>query len=170
VSVAVAPKPPARLILEAPYRRDHERSIARRWERHPQTLRQHLRELREAWDAEAYGVIRLHDRGLEMDASPHWTSAFRSFVTGNDCDTTEDGDWRWPFRSSLFRLSVSSSGTDRLAAAYIWLLVHHRFHLRDAWARQCGPFADPGIADAAEPWAAEALRRWWVRYCELPIS
>lgn len=159
-----------------PYSRDHERSIEARWQRHPQRLHDYVRELQDAWNSE--GVDRLHGAGVEWEpgdggsklGTPRWSNEFRAYVTGNDCDTTRDGDWRWPLRSSVFRLSVSRSGTDRLAAAYVWLLCRNRFHVREAWAMQCGILADPAIADAAEAWASEALRRWWRRYVEQPLG
>ena len=181
---------------ELPYRRDHERSKDVTL-RHPQTLRDYLRELREANEAEV--VAKLHGGGglsappertgkgdplswniqtasthashaIEPGSrgTPRWTHAFRAYITGADCDTSEDGEWRWPLRSSLFRLSIGRSGTDRLASAYVWLLPHHRYGVREAWAAQCGILADPAIADAAEAWAAEALRRWWACYVEQP--
>lgn len=161
---------------DRPYRSDHERSTIARWERHPQRLRDLVRELQEAREAEV--VTRLHRGGVEWDAnsggsklgSPRWTTAFKAYITGPDCDTTEDGDWRWPLRSSLFRLSISRSGTDRLAAAFCWSLIQHRYNVREAWAAQCGVLADPAIADAAEAWAGEALGRWWGRYIEQPMG
>lgn len=157
-----------------PYREQHERSL--RWERHPTRLHDLVRELQEAREAET--VARLHSGGVEWEpgdggsklGTPRWTAAFRAYVTGNDCDTTQDGDWRWPLRSSLFRLSISRSGTDRLAAGYCWLLIHHRYNVREAWAAQCGVLADPAIADAAEAWAAVALTRWFHRYVERPLG
>lgn len=159
--------------LDAPYRDAHERSVGSRLDR-PHRLRDMVRELREAHEAET--VTRLHRGGVEWEVnaggsalgSPRWTGAFRGYVTGNDCDATDEGEWRWPLRSSLFRLSISRSGTDRLAAAFCWLLIHHRYSVREAWAAQCGVLADPAIADAAEAWASEALRRWWDRYVERP--
>ena len=160
----------------SPYRTDHERSISDRWERHPHRLRDLVRELQEARGAEV--VTTLHRDGVEWETneggsklgSPRWTTAFKAYVTGNECETTKDGDWRWPLRSSLFRLSISRSGTDRLAAAFCWLLIHHRYNVREAWAAQCGPFADPAIGDAAEAWAMEALGRWWKLYVEQPMG
>ena len=89
-------------------------------------------------------------------------------ITGRDTDTTQDGDWRWPLRSSLFRMSISRSGRDQTAAAFVWLLIHHRYHVRDAWAKHCGPFADPAIANAAEDVALAWLQRWWAYYTEQP--
>lgn len=164
----------ARDALVRPYRDAHDQSVRTRWERHPHRLRDLVRELQDAREAET--VTRLHRGGVEWDAqsggsklgSPRWTVQFKAYVTGNDCDTTEDGDWRWPLRSSLFRLSISRSGTDRLAAAFCWLLIHHRYNVREAWAAQCGVLADPAIADAAEAWAEFALARWWGRYVEQP--
>ena len=161
---------------DRPFRRDHERSTAARWERHPHWLRDLVHELRDAWEAEI--PTRLHHGGVEWEpgdggsklGTPRWTVAFRSYITGPDCETTKDGDWRWPLRSSLFRLSISRSGTDRLAAAFCWLLIHHRYSVREAWAAQCGVLADPAIADAAEAWAAESLRRWWRYYVEQPMG
>lgn len=167
------PKPAARAALERPYQRESEQSIERAMRR-PQSLHDHVHELQVAHGQEV--VARLHIGGVEWEpgdggsalGTPRWSHAFRRYVTGNDCDTTQDGDWCWPLRSSVFRLSVSRSGTDQLAARFVWLLIHNRFHVREAWAQQCGPLADPAIADAAEAWAGEALRRWWRRYVELP--
>lgn len=161
---------------DRPFRKAHEASTVARWERHPQRLRDLVRELQDAHEAEV--VTRLHRGGVEWDAnsggsklgSPRWTVQFKAYITGPDTDTTEDGDWRWPLRSSLFRLSISRSGTDRLAAAFCWLLIHHRYNVREAWAAQCGVLADPAIADAAEAWAMESLSRWWKRYVEQPLG
>ena len=177
--VMTAPKTGARGAFERrerPYKDEHERSTAARWERHPTRLRDLVRELHEAREAET--VTRLHKGGVEWEpgaggsklGTPSWTVAFRHYITGPDCETTEEGDWRWPLRSSLFRLSISRSGTDRLAAAFCWLLIHHRYNVREAWAAQCGVLADPAIADAAEAWAGEALGRWWGRYVEQPMG
>jgi len=152
----------------APYRRQHEASTLARWERHPQRLHDLVRELRDAWEAEI--VVRIHERPFDGGGTPRWTVAFRSYITGPDCETTKDGDWRWPLRSSLFRLSISRSATDRLAAAFCWLLIHHRYSVREAWAVQCGVLADPAIADAAEAWAGEALTRWWRYFAEQPMG
>ena len=154
----------------APHQYDHERSVAAK-ARQPVRLRDYVRELVEAQQAET--VARLHTGGVEWEpvragdsdaggshmGGPRWTTAFRAYVTGGDCDTDRDGEWRWPLRSSVFRLSVSRSGTDRLAARYVFLLMHHRFNVREAWAVQCGALADPAIADAAEAWALVALHR-----------
>lgn len=172
---ATARKPEGRRALELPHRLEHERSVARAM-REPVTLSDHRRALARALADEA--VQRLHRGGVEWEpgeggshlGTPRWTDAFRRYVTGTDCDTTADGDWVWPLRSSVFRLSISRSGTDRLAARYVWLLAHHRMGVREAWAAQCGRLADPAIADAAEAWAMEALRRWWRRYVELPTG
>ena len=163
---------------ESPYRGAHERTVAARWDRHPQRLRDLVRELQEAREDELGRVGRLHASGVEWEpgaggsalGTPRWTVAFRSYVTGPDTDTTEEGDWRWPLRSSLFRLSISRSGTDRLAAAFCWLLIHHRYSVREAWAAQCGVLADPAIADAAEAWASVALSRWWRFFVEQPMG
>lgn len=170
-------KPERRRALEAPHQVAHERSVRAKMNQ-PTRLRDFIRELQDAVESETMAVARLHQSGVEWEpgaggshlGSPRWTAAFRAYVTGNDCDTTVDGDWRWPLRSSLFRLSVSRSGTDRLAAAFVFLLMRHRYHVRDAWAQQCGVLADPAIGDAAEAWASEALRRWWARYVELPMG
>ena len=161
---------------ERPFADAHERSVAGRFDRHPQRLRDLVRELQDARESELGTIARLHNRGVEWEpgdggsklGTPRWNVAFRAYLTGNDCDTTHEGDWRWPLRSSLFRLSISRSGTDRLAAAFCWLLIHHRYNVREAWAAQCGVLADPAIADAAEAWAGVALARWWGRYAELP--
>lgn len=167
-----ATKPAARLAIESPHQREHDRSRDALL-RHPRTLRDHIRELRDAREAET--VTRLHTGGVEWDdaggsalGTPRWTVAFRSYITGPDCGTDLDGEWRWPLRSSLFRLSVSRSGEDRLAAAFVWLLMHHGYDVKEAWAHQCGPFADPLIADVAETWALAAMTRWWGRYVEQP--
>ena len=156
-----------------PYADPHERSVARAT-RHPQRLRDFVRELEDAWQAEA--VVRLHTPGVEWEpgdggsklGTPRWTNDFRAYVTGNDCDTTVDGDWKWPLRSSLFRMSISSSGRVRRAAEFVFLLMHCRFHASEAWARQCGPFADPAISDWSETIAHRALETWWGYYVEQP--
>ena len=159
-------------MTRAPYQVEHERSIVAR---QPMRLRDLVHELQTAWQGECVG--RLHRSGVEWDDSggsalgtPRWTAAFRSYVTGGDCDTTDDGEWRWPLRSSLFRMSISRSGTDRLAARYAFLLIHHRFSVREAWAMQCGILADPAIADAAESWAATALTRWYGYHVQHPMG
>jgi len=173
------PKSGQRGMLEArerPFRTDHKASVRTRWERHPHRLRDLIRELQDAREAET--VTRLHRGGVEWDAqsggsklgSPRWTAQFKQYVTGNDCDTTEDGDWRWPLRSSLFRLSISRSGTDRTAARFVYLLMTHRYHVRDAWAALCGPFADPDVANAAEDVALAWLTRWWQSYLCRPVG
>jgi hypothetical protein len=172
--VAAPSRQDRRSALLSPHQSDHERSVALRM-RQPHTLRQLVRELEDAHQAEC--VTRLHQSGVEWDGAggshlgtPRWTVAFRSYITGSDCDTTQDGDWRWPLRSSVFRLSISRSGTDRLAAAFVFLLIHNRFHIREAWSAQCGILADPAIADAAEAWAMVALSRWWGRFVEAPLG
>jgi hypothetical protein len=186
VTLSVAPKTGTRGAFETrdrPFKAEHERSTAARWDRHPQRLRDLVRELHEARESEMGTIARLHGGGVEWEpmvegeyyggsklGTPRWDARFRRYITGPDCETTEDGDWRWPLRSSLFRLSISRSGTDRLAAAFCWLLIHHRYNVREAWAAQCGVLADPAIADAAEAWASEALGRWWKRYVEQPLG
>lgn len=162
-----------RADLLTPHRIDHERSVERK-ARVPMTLRDYLRELHAA--AESETVTKLHQGGVEWEVgaggshlgTPRWTAAFRSYVTGSDCDTTADGEWRWPLRSSVFRLSISRSPTDQSAARFVFLLMHNRFHVREAWTAQHGPFALPDTDSAAEAWAMEALRRWHQRYVEQP--
>jgi hypothetical protein len=170
----------ARDALHRPYRQQHEATTRDRFERHPQRLRDYIRELKDAVEAET--VTRLHKGGVEWEprrdddsdsggsklGTPSWTAQFRAFITGPACSIDEEGEWRWPLRSSLFRLSVSRSGTDRLAAGFVFLLTRSDYSVRAAWARQCGVLADPAIADAAEAWAAESLRRWWELYVDLP--
>lgn len=184
MTLATSPKAGRRGDLNAaineakgsPFRSAHEASVASRWERHPTNLRALVRELMEAWQAEL--PTRLHNGGVEWEpgdggsklGTPRWTDAFRAYVTGNDCDSTKDGDWRWPLRSSLFRLSISRSGTDQAAAAFCWLLIHHRYSVREAWDAQRGPFADPSIAAVAETWAEGALQRWWRWYVQTPAG
>lgn len=161
---------------ERPFRDQHDRSLSTRFDRHPTRLRDLVRELQEAREAET--VTRLHIGGVEWEpgdggsalGTPRWSAQFRAYVTGPDCDVTHEGEWRWPLRSSLFRLSISRSGTDRLAARFAWLLIHHRYNVREAWSAQCGVLADPAIADAAEAWAVVALTRWWHRYVEQPMG
>jgi hypothetical protein len=162
-------KPEGRIALERPYERDHTRSTEARFAQ-PTKLRDYVRELMDAWETETKEVTRLHQKGVEWSqlGTPRWTRAFHDYVTGNDCDTTREGEWRWPLRSSIFRMSISRSGRDRLGARFVFLLMHNRFHVGDAWAQQCGLLADPAIADAADDVALAALIRWWGYYLALP--
>jgi hypothetical protein len=167
----ITPRNGRREAFESPYRVAHQRSAEARFQ-----LPDHLRELQDAWQAET--VTQLHARGLEWEpqeggsklGTRRWTVPFRAYVTGNDCDTTEDGEWRWPLRSSLFRLSISRSELDRLAAAFVFLLLRHGFDVRQAWAQQCGILSDPAINEVATVWAADALRRWWREYLQQPLA
>ena len=161
-------KPVGRVALERPHQADHERSVAQQF-RQPSRLRDYLRELMDAREAETR-LMQLHQAGVEWSAlgTPRWTNAFRDYVTGSDCDTSRDGEWKWPLRSSLFRMSISRSGRDRLGARFVFLLMHNRYHVREAWAQQCGILADPAIADAADDVALAALYRWWGYYVQHP--
>ena len=169
----MAPVEPKHGRRGEPYAVQYERSVERAT-RHPQRLRDYVRELEDAFQDETVG--RLHQTGVEWEpgdggsklGTPRWTAAFRAYVTGPACAETLEGDFRWPLRASIFRLSISRSGTDRLAAAFVFLMLRNRFHVREAWVQQCGILADPAIADAAETWAAESLRRWWGYYVETP--
>ncbi len=167
MDVATQPKPAGRIAVESPYLEAHERTARARL-RHPQRLGQYLHELRVAWEDET--VTRLHTMAVDDSVlgSPRWTRAFLDYLNGGDCDTI-DGEYRWPMRSSLFRMSTSTSGKDQLASGYVWLLCHHGFDVRRAWAHQCGPFADRAISEVADTWAMEALYRWWGRYIERPM-
>jgi hypothetical protein len=89
-------------------------------------------------------------------------------VTGGECDITKDGEWKWPLRSSIFRMSIARSGRDQVAARFVFLLMRNRFHVRDAWAQHCGPFAHPDIASAADDVAFAWLERWWTYYLAHP--
>ena len=161
-------KPAGRVALEQPYASANQRSVEARF-RTPTRLRDYVRELMDARESELR-IARLHGRDAEWDVwgSPRWTKAFEGYVTGNDCDTTRDGEWRYPLRSSIFRLSISRSGRDQQAARFAYLLMHNRFHVREAWAQLCGPFADPGIAHAADDVAHAWLARWWAYYLAQP--
>lgn len=161
-------KPAGRVALEQPHQRDHQRSMEARF-RTPTRLRDFIRKLMDARESELR-IARLHGRDAEWDkwGSPRWTKAFEGYVTGNDCDTSRDGEWRYPLRSSVFRMSISRSGRDQQAARFVYLLMHNRFHVREAWAQQCGILADPDIAAWADDVALAALTRWWSYYLSLP--
>jgi hypothetical protein len=163
-----AEKPVGRVALEQPFARANQQSSEARF-RTPTRLHDFVRELMDARESELR-IERLHQQDADWNVmgSPRWTKAFEGYVTGNDCDTTRDGEWRWPLRSSIFRMSISRSGRDRLAARFVFLLMHNRFHIREAWAQQCGLLADPAIADAAEYVAIGALTRWWSYYLAHP--
>lgn len=182
---------------QEPYAREHERSVMA-LAAPPRTLRERLRALRAAVEAES--VDRLHVAGVEAErgadaravaasivtgrplepapeggshlGTPRWSHDFRACLTGSPfaVDVAEDGVLHWvrPLRSSLARMDLSASGVDRLAARMAHALPLHRYGTREAWAALCGPLADPAIAYAADAWADEALRRWWSYYTEMP--
>ncbi|GMU80032.1 MAG: hypothetical protein AMXMBFR46_28200 [Acidimicrobiia bacterium] len=112
------------------------------------------------------------DAGGSHLGTPRWSHDFRTYITGGPfgTDVSEDGVTYWlrPLASSIARMDISSSGADRLAARTVHALPFHRYNVRETWTAQCGRFADPAIADAAEAWAADALRRWWGFYTEMP--
>lgn len=164
------PRDDRRAAMLAPHRREHERSVEARL-RHPQSLRDLLRELREAIDAES--VERLHVAGVEPESqlgAPRMSPRMASRLGPALATTERDGDerWVWPHRSALARLALSRSGVDRAAASMVALLPLHRYHAREAWAAQAGALARPEALEAADAWAAEALRRWWREYVTPP--
>ena len=167
-----------RSLLDTPYQREHQERRASLF-RQPQSLRDYLRELHEAVDAEV--PDRLHRSGIEWETqeggshlgTPRWTADFRAFITGSPCAIFDDGTgtyWRYPLRSALFRMTVSGSGTTRSAAEYVFYLPFDGYSVRDAWGRQLGIMARPSANEVAEAWAAEALKRWWGFYVEQPYG
>lgn len=186
-----------REALSRPYAREHERSIAAIGAQ-PRTLRELVRALRAAVEAESVDRLHVAgveaergttasvvaraiaegrpvprvDSGGSHLGTPRWSHDFRAYLTGSPfaVDVAEDGvpHWRRPLRSSVARLELSSSGVDRLAARTVHALPFHHYNVRETWESLCGRLADPAIAHAADAWAAEALRRWWERYVEMP--
>lgn len=161
-------KPRGRLDLESPYQRDHERSNMARL-RHPQSLRDLMRELRDAVEAES--VERLHVQGVEPESalgapkmSPRMLSRLGAATAVNEDETA----WVWPHRSALYRMGLARSGVTRSAGEFVALLPTHRYNVREAWAVQAGSLIRPAALDVAEAWAEEALRRWWGHYIEQP--
>lgn len=120
------------------------------------------------------GHERIRDEGASHTGSPRWSADFRSWLDAGGSayaiyiDDHGEEQWAYPLRSSVARMERSGSGIDRLAAAYLYLLRRCRMNYREAWQVQCGRFADPAIFDAAEAWAAEALRRWYLAFIMRP--
>jgi len=67
-------------------------------------------------------------------------------------------------RASLVAMASSDSQADRLAAKFLWLLPHNRFHVRLAWWKLLGQPSDGELFGAAEIYAYGALKRWWPWY------
>ena len=160
--------------LERPFQRENERSTDALL-RHPQSLREYVAELRDAVEAEV--PMRLHQSGVEVEGeggshlgTPRWTADFRRYIAGSPYATYEQGTevhWVAPHRSALARMENGSSVT-RAAAGMVWLLPLNRYSPREAWSVQVGRLANVVAIEAAEAWAFEALRRWWVFFCEQP--
>lgn len=114
---------------------------------------------------------RIESGGSHL-GTPRWSHDFRTYLMGSPfaTDMAEDGVTYWlcPLASSIARMNISPSGEDRLAAQTVHALPFHRYNVRETWMAQCGRFADPAIAYAANSWAADALRRWWGYYVEMP--
>jgi hypothetical protein len=173
--VSLSAPPNRRESLERPYRRESERSLDAKL-RHPQSLREYINELRDAVEAEI--PERLHQSGVEVEGdkggshlgTPRWTADFRRYIAGSPYATYEEGtdvQWVSPHRSALARMENGSAVT-RAAAGLVYLLPLHRYSTREAWSIQVGRLANTQAMEAADAWAYESLRRWWVYYCEQP--
>lgn len=121
--------------------------------------------------AECRELPRIESGGSHL-GTPRWSHDFRTYIAGGPfgTDVAEDGVTYWlrPLASSIARMDISAAGEDRLAAQTVHALPFHRYNVRETWMALCGRFADPAIAYAAVPWAADALRRWWGYYVEMP--
>lgn len=143
--------------------------------REPRTLRDFLRELRTAMEAEV--PVRLHQRGVEADeaggsalGTPKWSSAFRAYVTGIPSQLTQDGDYRWPLRASVSRM-CRSGWMEQEAARFVWLTLAHDFDWLEA-ARiltETTLRTDSRFRASAQWIAVSAFRLWWQRYREEPL-
>lgn len=116
-------------------------------------LQELLRWFREAWSAEM--PVRLHDRGTEDDGAPHWHAAFRSYLTGNEWATDQDGTIRRPIRAHWSQMA-GSSGRGGRRARYLFVLACSDFDPLLAYRRVCplgdgiGAWADDVALDYAE--------------------
>lgn len=146
----------------------------------PGTRREYLAALRSAYRAEEMsgggqmsGAGTCSGRGdvggilMSGGGSKSWRGRFHVYIS-TGARSVIDGDWAYPLRSSLSRMGDSPSDVDRLAAFYLFLLVESRFHARSAFAKLIGPSAHQEAIATADSWSAEALRRWWPYYVELP--
>ena len=144
---APARKPAARVALEAPHKRDHERSIEQRMGKGvmPATLPELLRWYSEGWDAEVPTALHKsevwRDHGINAEGgsrlgSPAHTDPFRRYLEGIPSQTDEDGYYTIPMHAALARLGHRWPLTARTLFAvaqsgYDWRGVAERCHIAE---------------------------------------
>jgi hypothetical protein len=162
----------------SPYRREHEASGKAA---QPVTLAGFKREFRDAYEAEL--PIKLQAvEDVEPDSAlgtPRWSGGFRAYIAPNGERSAfardDEGGYRWPLRASIaWMANHPASPAERRSAEFLYLLqldgdFDHVRTWRVMLGKRLAVLADNEfVLGTVDPFAAEALRRWWAAYNRAP--